>query len=249
MDLVLDIGNTRVQYALFDEGTFLKTDFLANTTWQDALLNLLLQEPIKRLAIASVVGLSSDDLDRFKQCVPDLLSIDANTSMPFENLYQSNDTIGIDRLALMAASALEFPKKNVLVIDIGTCITYDFKNFKNQYLGGSISLGVPMRYRALANDTHALPHLQPPSNTSLELIGFDTETAIHTGVIKGFCFEIQSFIASYQKRYANLSVVITGGGVKHLPPALKSGIFARPYFLLYGLYGILLYQEKYASND
>ena len=147
--------------------------------------------------------------------------------------------MGVDRIALVSSAASQFPNKNVLIIDAGTCITYDFINEKGCYLGGAISPGIKMRYQSLHKFTKKLPLLETklPEN----LIGGSTEECIHSGVVNGVINEIDSNIDSYRKKNKDLTIVLTGGDVNFLSNRLKNGIFANPNFLLQGLNTILTY--------
>ena len=162
-----------------------------------------------------------------------------NTSMilPFKNLYKTPKTLGLDRIALIAAAASQYRAKNILVIDAGTCITYDFINSKNEYLGGAISPGLTIRYEALHNLTAKLPLLKPKDLDVF--IGNTTETSIHSGVINGVINEIDGVIKQYQSSNKDLTVILTGGDTNFLAKRLKSSIFANSNFLLEGLNHLL----------
>ena len=130
------------------------------------------------------------------------------------------------------------------MIDAGTCITYDFITKQCEYLGGAISLGIQMRYKALHEFTAKLPLLEP--NELQNFIGVDTNTSIHSGVINGVSNEIDGIIKQYQKKYQELTVVLTGGDTYFLSKQLKSVIFAHPNFVLEGLHTILIHN---LAND
>ena len=144
----------------------------------------------------------------------------------------------MDRIALVAAAVTNFPEKNTLIIDAGTCITYDFINFKGVYKGGSISPGLEMRYKALNIFTENLPLLGLNDDFD-EFIGTSTETSIHSGVQHGMINEIKGVIEQYRKKNKDLTIVLTGGDVNFLSNRLKNGIFANPNFLIEGLNTIL----------
>ena len=141
--------------------------------------------------------------------------------------------LGGDRIALVAAAAINYPTKNVLIIDVGSCVTLDFKNSKNEYLGGSISPGIDFRYRSLHDYTKKLPLLE--AQKTLKYMGASSKSSIHTGVIQGITYEIDSFIDAYKEKYKELIVILTGGGAQYLLDSLKNSIFARSNFLLEGL--------------
>ncbi|MCB0468082.1 MAG: type III pantothenate kinase, partial [Aequorivita sp.] len=131
--------------------------------------------------------------------------------------------------------------KNVLVIDAGTCITYDFLNSKNEYMGGAISPGISLRYKALHTFTEKLPLLEA-TNPNL-FVGNTTATSMHSGVVNGVLYEIDGYISMYRKNYDNLTVILTGGDAHFLRDSIKNDIFANSNFLLEGLNHILEYNE------
>ena len=145
----------------------------------------------------------------------------------------------MDRIALVAAAVSKYQNQNVLIIDAGTCITFDFVNSSKNYLGGAISPGIEMRYKSLNKFTKKLPLLM--REEAANLIGTSTETCIHSGVINGVISEIDSIIAKYRKKNKDLTVVLTGGDANFLSNRLKNGIFANPFFLLEGLNTILTF--------
>jgi type III pantothenate kinase len=161
--------------------------------------------------------------------------------MPFKNLYGTPKTLGVDRLALVSAASAQFSGKDVLVIDAGTCITYDFITKENSYLGGAISPGLRMRYQALNNLTAHLPLLD--TKRPDHFIGQSTEQAIHSGVVFGVLNEMEGVIEAYKEKYSDLTVILTGGDANFLSKQLKSSIFANSNFLLEGLNHILQFNS------
>jgi type III pantothenate kinase len=148
----------------------------------------------------------------------------------------------LDRLALAAAATQQCPNTNTLIIDAGTCITYDFVDANAQYLGGAISPGLQMRYNALHNQTAQLPLLQPSDTNSY--IGSTTDTSIHSGVVHGIVQEIQGVISTYSSDYSDLTVILTGGDANFLRKQFKISIFANSNFLLEGLNFLLDYNTN-----
>ena len=145
-------------------------------------------------------------------------------------------------MALVCASVRQFSDKNVLIIDAGTCITYDFINTDNEYLGGAISPGIRVRYKSLNNLTANLPLLE--SEMPKSIIGESTDESIHSGVIYGILNEIDGVIESYKLKFSDLTVILTGGDAKFLSKQLKSSIFANSNFLLEGLNFILQFNSN-----
>ncbi|MFA5300654.1 MAG: type III pantothenate kinase, partial [Lutibacter sp.] len=168
-----------------------------------------------------------------------LIELDYNTKVPFLNNYATPKTLGVDRIALVSSAFSNYPNKNVLIIDAGTCITYDFINHEGNYYGGAISPGIEMRYKALHVFTEKLPLLRP--ELMYQLVGDSTETSIHSGILNGVIGEIDSIVEKYRKKNTDLTVVLTGGDVNFLSNRLKNSIFANPNFLLEGLNTILTY--------
>ena len=176
------------------------------------------------------------------QKIPFFIVLDSSTKVPFKNLYSSPTTLGIDRIALAAAAVSLYPQKNTLIIDAGTCITYDFVNLKSEYLGGAISPGIDIRYQSLHHYTSKLPKLI--KSEAHNLIGTSTSEAIHSGVINGVIHEIEGVIRQYELDFHDLTIVLTGGDTKFLFKQLKNSIFANQNFLLHGLNKILTFNNQ-----
>lgn len=237
MNLIIDVGNSFVKLAVFkdDELLFKKSVGLGVLIKH---IDILRKEypGVENVIIASVGKLKEKDIAYIQKYFK-VLFLNANTPLPFKNSYKTPSTLGVDRMALVASSVKQFPNNNVLIIDAGTCITYDFINAENNYLGGAISPGIDMRYRSLNNLTANLPLLDKELSDSL--IGTSTNASMHSGVVNGVVLEIDGVIAEYQKEYAYLTVILTGGDANFLSKQLKSTIFANSNFLLEGLNYIL----------
>ncbi len=241
MNLVIDAGNTSIKLAVFR-----KKDLLNHTTtdkkgFPKAVQELFAGYPdISYALVASVGFLSKKELDVLAVfCKVQVLTTVAK--VPFKNNYATPKTLGVDRIALAAAAFYNYPKSNVLVIDAGTCITYDMINEFGEYLGGAISPGLRMRYKALHEQTAKLPLLEP--SPFVELIGNTTENSIHSGVVNGICQELDGVVAQYRSRFEHLTVILTGGDGQFLSNRLKNTIFAHSNFLLEGLNYLLEYNK------
>ncbi len=234
MNLIIDIGNTRVKLAVFKHNSILSRKTVQKNFFIKEIEKIILAQPtITKAIVSSVDNFSKEEEEQLKNLIPCLVLVSKNIQLPFINKYSTPSTLGVDRIALIASAAVQYPKQNVLVIDAGTCITYDFLTTKNEYLGGAISPGLTIRYEALHNLTAKLPLLQPKDTTVL--IGNSTETSIHSGIINGIINEIDGVIKQYQSQYADLTVILTGGDTNFLAKRLKSSIFANANFLLEGL--------------
>ena len=162
-----------------------------------------------------------------------------NTSLPIKNLYKTPSTLGKDRIAVAVAANYLKPNTNVLVIDAGTTITYEFIDTKGQYLGGNISPGMKMRFNSLHTFTKKLPLIEHTENS--DLLGNDTKSAISSGIINGIIFEMDGYINTLKEKYADIVIFLTGGDTFFFESTLKNRIFAHKNLLLIGLNRILNY--------
>lgn len=241
MLLAIDSGNTRTKAAVFEENTLKKTFVFDDVLPQNGIKKILLQYPeISNIIIVSVSKSYKEDFFFLSQKYK-LHFLDRKDDFPFENHYKTPETLGLDRMILAAAAVLMYPEKNRLVIDAGTCITYDFVDENNNYRGGAISPGIKMRYRALNHYTARLPLLDTETPQSIN--GLSTEASIHSGVINGIIHEIDGMIQEIRGDAENFIIILTGGDSDFLAKRLKSSIFAHSNFLLEGLN--LYYQFLY----
>jgi len=241
MNLVIDGGNTLVKTAVFQNNTllekqiFLKEDFFKN-------LKILQRKfpEIRNAVLSNVTSLSSELENELRKSYS-LLELDKSLKLPFKNKYTTPKTLGKDRIALVVAAVNAYPGKNVLIIDAGTCITYDFKTEDEIYLGGAISPGLEMRFKSLHKFTANLPLVKPKPEA--ELIGDSTESSILSGIINGIKMELKGTIESYSAKFEDLTVIFTGGDSQILSIPLKNSIFANSNFLLEGLNFILEFNK------
>ena len=242
MALIIDVGNTDVKYAVFQDSKIISKR-IGKLKFLKKEVNTIINEFnfLKKAIISSVVALKEKDLNFITEQL-DVLVLTVNTKLPFENAYKTPETLGVDRIALISASVMQYPEQNVLIIDAGTCITYDFITSDNTYLGGAISPGIKMRYQSLNNLTANLPLLKKTAPKNI--IGNSSKESIHSGVINGILIEIDGVIQEYEKKYKDLTVILTGGDDDFLSKRLKSSIFANSNFLLEGLNFILEFNSN-----
>lgn len=238
MQLVIDIGNTRIKAALF-EGNDLKHFFVYDSTTELLASGILEKYPIKHCILASVVNDIEPFLEKLRWKVTVLL-FNADTPTPIKNLYKSAHTLGSDRLAGAVGGNNFSPNSNVLVIDAGTCIKYNFITKNNEYLGGAISPGLQMRFKAMHTFTSRLPLLEVDEKTDI-LIGTTSNESIISGAQKGAVVEVDGIIEEYKSQYPDIKVVLTGGDVNFFAKRLKNSIFADQNLILKGLNVILDY--------
>ena len=231
MNLVIDIGNTLLKAAIFKNNLLIVSiEFKDN--FELNIESVLDKYPITHSIVSNV--------SNFNEGLNYLLSIRTkqilfyeSIKIPFTNSYSTISTLGKDRIALVSAASKEFSKENVLIIDLGSCITYDFKNSKNYYLGGSISPGIHMRYKSLNDYTANLPLLNLKNITNF--VGKSTEESIHSGVVNGVVQEVNGTISQYKDEFKEIKIILTGGDSKFLLKKIKNTIFAHSNFLLVGL--------------
>ena len=234
MNLTLDIGNTQSKLAVFNNSLVVVKTFDSEFIIDEIDDFLLLYPSIKNLIVCSVTDIT---LNLEKYNFNNVHFVSSSSNIPFENLYLSKDSLGNDRIALVSSASISYPGKNVLIIDAGSCITYDFINDKNQYLGGAISPGLNMRYKSLNEFTSKLPLVSLESSD--KLIANQTIDSINVGVANGVVFEIEGFVRQYLSEYDNLTVILTGGNSDFLSNQLKISIFANQNFLLEGLNNLI----------
>ncbi len=234
--LCLDFGNTRRKAAIFHDAQLHVTIPLPDDHLPEAVQSIIKEHQPQRSILSSVIHHAPEVETILQQHTQFHLLAAATSQLNFTTPVGKPETIGADRLALCAAAVLHSPRCNNLVIGLGTCITYNFINVNNEFLGGGISPGMYMRMKALNSYTAMLPIVEPHWN--VPLIGYDTKTNIQSGVVLGMALEIDGFISSYQKKYQAFNVFLTGGDAIHLSPHIKSRIFADPELLFKGLYAI-----------
>lgn len=240
-DLAIDIGNTRTKLGVFHKDELIKDYTIPN---EDIAQNymLLADLDIREIIISTVNDEAEAEL-KLEQFKFPVLRLSHKTPLPFQLNYQSPETLGKDRIALVAAAHKLFPNQNCLAIDAGTCITYDFLTEKNQYLGGAISPGIQLRLRAMNQFTNKLPLLNWTDQVRPESIGNTTITSMLSGVVNGLLAEIKGFIEDYKRQYPALKIVLTGGDANFFEKELKNGIFADPNLVLIGLHEILKFNR------
>ncbi|WP_179348006.1 type III pantothenate kinase [Winogradskyella pacifica] len=242
MNLIVDVGNTYVKFAVFFKADLIyKLSFKLNEFKKQYEIVKKDFPKLKKAIISSVGHLSKEEVELIKNDL-NVMELTSELKFPFKNDYQTPKTLGVDRVALVCASVNQLPNKNVLIIDAGTCITYDFVTKENHYRGGAISPGLRLRYLSLNNLTAHLPLLE--TKTPNNIIGNSTESSIHSGVVYGAINEIDGVINQYIENYSDLTVILTGGDSKFLSNQLKNTIFAKSNFLLEGLNFILEYNSK-----
>jgi len=232
--LCLDFGNTRLKAALFTDGVITDLSILKDHS-VETVKTIVEQFKPQKTILSSVINHDAAIEDYFSS-VTKFHKLSYHSKLPFTSPVGKPDTIGADRLALAAAAVNFHPGKNNLVIGLGTCITYNFINKNNEFMGGGISPGLEMRLRSMHDYTAKLPLVKADWN--VPLIGFDTNSNILSGAVIGVAKEIDGMVDAYSEKFGNFNALLTGGDIAYLASHLKNKIFADPELIFKGLYAI-----------
>jgi type III pantothenate kinase len=235
--LVIDIGNSFIKVAVFEGNTLAHVEHY-KTIDIPQLEHLIAAHHISKAIISSV----RKERDKWEEALTIKISVvyfNKDMAVNINNHYRSPQTLGIDRLAAVTGAYYLYPGTNNLVIDAGTCITYDHVDAGGNYYGGSISPGLNMRYKAMHKYTSALPLIEPDDSFDAAF-GDDTRTAMLSGVQNGLKHELTGFIQAYNTSQKGLNMILTGGDGIFFDTLLKNSIFApyiknEPYLVLKGL--------------
>jgi type III pantothenate kinase len=241
MNLTIDMGNTRVKYAVFDGGTVVSDG--CSEEFDEAVIDRILaaHPGITQAIVATTRGPVDDTVALVRRRIGRCLRLSPQLPLPIRNGYTTPETLGEDRLAAAVGAASLYPGRNLLIVDFGTAITIDQVSADGVFRGGNISPGMQMRYKALHQFTGRLPLID--SNGRKLPMGRDTETAIRAGVMKGMEYEISGYIESMKHKYPELLVFLTGGDDFSFDTNVKSVIFADRFLVLKGLNRILNYNN------
>jgi type III pantothenate kinase len=240
LNLAIDIGNSLLKIGLFKNNICINY-YEFDKDYHNNVKNILESNTILN-SIVSNVSDSNKEIIELLSVKTKLIKIDSLLKIPFKNNYKTKSTLGQDRLVLVSSAAKQFPNNNVLIIDLGSCITYDFISVENEYIGGAISPGLNMRYKALNSFTANLPLLNPKKID--DRIGENTEDSIHSGVVNGIIFEINGTVDYYKSEFKEIRIILTGGDSKFLFKKIKNSIFANSNFLLLGLNYLIELNKK-----
>lgn len=243
MKLVVDIGNSFIKFAVFSQNEMVVTK--SQKQFDEKLMNAIL-EAYPGLQSAIVSNVRNDKilfLSKYTEKI-NIIQFSHTTPIPIKNSYKTPETLGKDRLAAAIGAHDMYPGENLLIIDAGTSITYDMVNLEGEYLGGSISPGIKMRFDALHTFTGKLPLIKPVWDKDIEMIGNTTEDAILSGVQFAVLREMEGMIEAYKQKFMRLKILLTGGDHIYFDKYLKNNIFAAPNLVLTGLKKILDFNEE-----
>jgi type III pantothenate kinase len=235
VNIVIDFGNSSAKVGIFNQHELVSQQTFAS---KERLKEFLQHSTAENLIISSVTSDAKTISDWATKATRKFI-LHHTIPLPIKNLYATPDTLGVDRLAGICGAHQLFPNENCLVIDAGTCITFDFIDSNKNFLGGGISPGLNMRFQAVNTFTAKLPLVQPVDHP--ELIGNSTESCIQSGIVNGLLAEMEGIIDQYQKKFSQLRVILCGGDTVFFENNLKASIFAVPNLVLSGLNSILIY--------
>jgi type III pantothenate kinase len=239
MNIVIDVGNTRLKAGIFSQE---KLEEKISFDSKEHLQEFLHQKSFENALISSV-GITPAEIVPWVNVTEKKWVLSPLLSLPIQNLYATPETLGADRIAAVCGALSLFPEKNCLVIDAGSCITYDLVDQQGNYWGGSISPGLEMRLKAMHTFTARLPLVK--LNKQVNLIGDTTERCLQSGALFGVLTEIEGIIEKYRANYPELKVIMCGGDASLFENQLKPTIFAAPDLVLKGLNRILLQNASY----
>ncbi len=238
MFLLIDIGNSRVKYCLAERGKLHDVKIGSHEESRSALAETLKKESISNAIISSTASQEfTEELEQLLNKKTEVHMLSHRSQLPFEMGYETIDTLGLDRMANVSAARYLFTDETSLVIDVGTCITYDILEKGKVYRGGAISPGLQMRFKAMNDYSARLPRLL--QTTDHVYPGASTEGSLKAGVFYGILGEIHQFVEETEQSFGGHKVLLTGGDVFLFEEDIKYPTFANPKLTLYGLYEIL----------
>lgn len=238
-NICIDIGNSRIKLAIIENDSVIHfAKFEHNDS--SKIIEWVEDKIFDRGIYSTVLKEIPEWLQSISQKCP-LVRLSPDLKIPLQIRYKTPETLGSDRIAGMVAALSQFPNENLLIVNAGTCVTYDLVNNQHEFLGGNIAPGLDMRWRAMHEFTASLPRIKE-INLESGLLGFSTLTAIQNGGLQGIVLEIEGYFGRLLVNYADIKCILTGGYAPYLVNHLKIGIFAEPYLVLKGLNTILNYQ-------
>lgn len=239
MKLIIDIGNTRAKLFAFDGDRIAES--IATDHRLTGLVEFARRTGCDRGIYSTVAHIPEEGYEALGALGFPMLQLTGQTPVPVNIMYHTTETLGADRIAAIVGARSMKADGPLLVIDTGTCITYDFLDADNHYLGGNIAPGLELRLKAMHEHTALLPLISREGEAPE--LGYDTATALRSGVVWGMKHEIEGYIHHFRAKYPSLSVFLTGGDIKQLRISRESCIFADDFIVPRGLNTILAYNE------
>lgn len=245
MRLVIDIGNTRAKLVVFDKTEVIEQTYSDSNTLS-ALDDLKKRYALRKGILSTVTVLGEEAEKRLLQAGFPIIRLDAKTPLPCHLEWRKPGcqepkplppTMGTDRIAAIVGAMAEMPDTPLLIIDAGTCITYEVVDEEGYYLGGNIAPGLKMRLKAMHEHTALLPEVQ--DNGETPLLGYNTETSMRNGAVQGLQYEVEGYIHRWRDTFPTLQVFLTGGSMISFDPDTEAIIHRNNYLVPCGLNSIL----------
>ncbi len=239
LNLCIDIGNSRIKMALFENDVLIQFSVFEHND-EPKIKEWLANKSISKGIYSSVIKANPAWLYSIHQ-KDKLIKLDSNIKTPLKNHYKTPLSLGTDRVAAMVGAISQFPSENLLVVNAGSCVTFDLVDKNHVFIGGNIAPGLGMRWKAMHQFTANLPRVLN-LDSDLGFLGNTTMSALHNGGFQGIVMEIEGYFDRLKQDNADLKCIITGGTAPFLVNQLKIDNFAEPYLVLKGLNNILNYQ-------
>lgn len=238
--LVLDIGNSRIKLAVFRKDKIVRHMIFDRLRVKD-IQAVKKTYPFEWVIFSSVRASNPYVIQHLSKNYH-LIELNSNTKTPLKNLYKTKNTLGMDRWASVIGAHSRFPNKNVLVIDMGTCVKYDFVDARGNYHGGNIAPGLQMRLESMHVMTGKLPLVSKKYNS--DFLGKSTKQALQNGAVWGLKLEIEGFIKTLTEKWPDITIILSGGDSKYFGEIVESKIFVLPELVLIGLNETLKYYRQ-----
>lgn len=243
MNLCIDQGNSRTKVALFrEDGRIAKNLIYKGFTSAD-VERLFSLYPIKDSIVSSVVNIDPAVVNVLHRLSKRFILFDHLTPLPIHNLYKTPETLGQDRIASAVGASYICPNQNLLIVDAGSAITYDFVSAEQGYLGGNIAPGIKMRLTVLRQMTKKLPAVEVEENAFLPLFGKNTHEAMAAGVVRGIIFEVKGYMRALNEQGTPFVTFLTGGNAPYILGNIQSEVHHEPHLVLKGLNSILEFNK------
>ena len=242
MNLCIDQGNSRTKIAIF-EGDRLKKHIIYKHFCSSDVERLFSLYPIENSIISSVSNIEPSVVNALHRLSKHFVLCDHTTPVPIKNNYDTPASLGQDRLAAAVGASHLYPSENLLIVDVGSAITYDMVTEKNEYIGGNIAPGLKMRFSILKQMTKKLPYIEVEAEELIPLFGKNTHDAIAAGVIRGTIFEVKGYMRTLAERVPHFGTIITGGNSPYIVKSIESAKVEK-HLVLIGLNVILNYNEN-----
>ncbi len=239
MNLVIDSGNTRFKVGVFEGAALVRKEFFNQA---DGLKKFLIDNSFEHVLVSSV-NYNPGEIFTWSSTTGKKIILSPSLELPITISYTTPHTLGVDRIAAVCGALEMFPSQDCLVIDAGTCITYEFINHEKNYCGGGISPGIAMRFEAMHTFTSKLPLVKPTNDVGL--IGNSTESCLQSGVMHGVVVEVDGIIEKYKNLYPEIRVILCGGDHSFFENKVKHPIFVTPDLVLIGLNRILRHHVEF----